>query len=104
MAYELHADGKLTPLPAQNVDTGLGLERAVQIVQRVPSVYDTDGYQRIMAWIASESGVAYGESADATKAHRGLPDHGRGMTFLVGAAVTPSNEGRRYVRRRISSP
>jgi alanyl-tRNA synthetase len=101
MAYELHADGTLTPLPAQNVDTGLGLERAAQIVQQVPSVYDTDGYQRIMAWIASESGVAYGESADATKAHRVLADHGRGMTFLVGDGVTPSNEGRGYVLRRI---
>src|SRR5690242_16045131 len=101
MAYELHADGTLTPLPAQNVDTGLGLERAAQIVQQVPSVYDTDGYQRIMAWIASESGVAYGESADATKAHRVLADHGRGMTFLVGDGVTPSNEGRGYVLRRV---
>jgi alanyl-tRNA synthetase len=101
MAYEQHADGTLTPLPAQNVDTGLGLERAAQIVQQVGSVYDTDGYQRIMAWIASESGVAYGESTDATKAHRVLADHGRGMTFLVGDGVTPSNEGRGYVLRRI---
>jgi alanyl-tRNA synthetase len=101
MAYEQHADGTLTPLPAQNVDTGLGLERAAQIVQQVPSVYDTDGYQRIMGWIAAESGVAYGESADATKAHRVLADHGRGMTFLVGDGVTPSNEGRGYVLRRI---
>jgi alanyl-tRNA synthetase len=101
MAYELRPDGTLTPLPAQNVDTGLGLERAAQIVQQVGSVYDTDGYQRIMAWIASESGVAYGESTDATKAHRVLADHGRGMTFLVGDGVTPSNEGRGYVLRRI---
>ena len=101
MAYEQHADGTLTPLPAQNVDTGLGLERTAQIVQLVPSVYDTDGYQTIMRWIASESGVAYGDSADATKAHRVLADHGRGMTFLVGDGVTPSNEGRGYVLRRI---
>ena len=46
MAYEQHADGTLTPLPAQNIDTGLGLERTAQIVQQVASVYDTDGYQR----------------------------------------------------------
>ena len=52
-----------------------------------PSVYDTDGYQPIMAWIAAQSGVAYGDSADATKAHRVLADHGRGMTFLVGDGV-----------------
>jgi len=67
----------------------------------VPSVYDTDGYQLIMDWIASKSGVAYGDSDDATKAHRVLADHGRGMTFLVGDGVTPSNEGRGYVLRRV---
>src|SRR5712691_1412568 len=101
MEYELHSDGTLTPLPRQNIDTGLGLERTARIVQNVPSVYDTDGYQLIMEWIASESGVAYRDSADATKAHRVLADHGRGMTFLVGDGVTPSNEGRGYVLRRI---
>jgi alanyl-tRNA synthetase len=101
MSYELRPDGTLLDLPAQNVDTGMGLERAARIVQQVPSVYDTDGYQTIMGWIASESGVAYGDSPDATKAHRVLADHGRGMTFLVGDGVTPSNEGRGYVLRRI---
>ena len=54
-----------------------------------------------MEWIAAESGVAYGDSPAATKAHRILADHGRGMTFLVGDGVTPSNEGRGYVLRRI---
>jgi alanyl-tRNA synthetase len=54
-----------------------------------------------MNWIAETSGVAYGDSADATKAHRVLADHGRGMTFLVSEGVTPSNEGRGYVLRRI---
>ena len=101
MAYELHADGTLTPLPKENIDTGLGLERGAAILQDVMSVYDTDGYRQIMDWIASESGVAYGDSPAATKAHRVLADHGRGMTFLVGDGVTPSNEGRGYVLRRI---
>src|SRR5262245_31284120 len=101
MSYELHADGTLTPLPKQNIDTGLGLERIARIAQNVPSVYDTDGYQLIMRWIASKSGVAYGDSEDATKAHRVLADHGRGMTFLVGEGITPSNEGRGYVLRRV---
>ncbi|MGH2973135.1 MAG: alanine--tRNA ligase, partial [Gaiellaceae bacterium] len=101
MAYEQHPDGTLTDLPAQNVDTGMGLERIARIVQQVPSVYDTDGYQTIMQWVASESGVAYGDSPDATKAHRVLADHGRGMTFLVSDGVTPSNEGRGYVLRRV---
>jgi alanyl-tRNA synthetase len=101
MQYELHPDGTLTDLPKQNIDTGLGLERTARIVQGVPSVYDTDGYQTIMAWVAANSGVAYGDSPDATKAHRVLADHGRGMTFLVSDGVTPSNEGRGYVLRRI---
>jgi alanyl-tRNA synthetase len=101
MEYELHADGTLTPLPEQNIDTGLGLERGAAILQDVRSVYETDGYQSIMDWIAAESGVGYGDSPAATKAHRILADHGRGMTFLVGDGVTPSNEGRGYVLRRI---
>ncbi len=101
MEYELSADRTLTPLPKQNIDTGMGLERAARIVQQVPSVYDTDGYQLIMEWIAVESGVAYGDSAEATKAHRILADHGRGMTFLVADGVQPSNEGRGYVLRRV---
>jgi alanyl-tRNA synthetase len=101
MAYELHPDGTLTDLPTQNIDTGLGLERAARIVQDVASVYDTDGYQRIMRWIEETSGVAYGDSPDATKAHRVLADHGRGMAFIVAEGVTPSNEGRGYVLRRI---
>jgi len=101
MEFEQHADGTLTPLPAQNIDTGMGLERTAAILQDVMSVYETDGYREIMDWIAAESGVAYGDTPEATKAHRVLADHGRGMTFLVGDGVTPSNEGRGYVLRRI---
>jgi alanyl-tRNA synthetase len=101
MEFELHADGSLTPLPKQNIDTGMGLERTARILQQVPSVYDTDGYQEIMRWIAGASGVAYGDSEQATKAHRILADHGRGMTFLVADGVVPENEGRGYVLRRV---
>jgi alanyl-tRNA synthetase len=101
MEYEQHADGTLTPLPEQNIDTGLGLERGSAILQGVRSVYETDGYREIMDWIAAESGVAYGDTPEATKAHRVLADHGRGMTFLVGDGVLPGNEGRGYVLRRI---
>jgi alanyl-tRNA synthetase len=101
MEYELRPDGTLTPLPQQNVDTGLGLERTAAVVQGVRSVYETDGYQAIMQWIESESGVAWDADERATKAHRVLADHGRGMTALVGDGVVPSNEGRGYVLRRI---
>src|SRR4051794_11854211 len=101
MEFELHGDGSLTPLPKQNIDTGLGLERTARILQQVDSVFDTDGYQEIMGWIAERSGVAYGESEQATKAHRILADHGRGMTFLAADGIAPSNEGRGYVMRRV---
>jgi alanyl-tRNA synthetase len=101
MEYELRADGTLTPLPQQNVDTGMGVERLAAIMQEVRSVYETDGYQAIMSWIEAESGVPWDANETARKAHRVLADHGRGMTFLVGDGVTPSNEGRGYVLRRI---
>ena len=58
--------------------------------------------QQIMGWIAEESGVAHGDSPEATKAHRILADHGRGLTFLASEGVAPSNEGRGYVMRRIA--
>ncbi len=101
MEFELRTDGTLMPLPEQNVDTGMGIERTAAVLQGVMTVYETDIYQSIMSWIAGESGVAYGDSPEATKAHRILADHGRGMTFLAADGVSPSNEGRGYVMRRI---
>src|SRR5438552_11669364 len=100
MSYELHADGKLTPLPKQNVDTGMGVERTAAILQNVMSVYETDGYQAIMRWIADESGVAYGDSPEATKAHRILADHCRSMPFLAAHGLWPPNAARGYAAQR----
>ncbi len=101
MEFDLRADGTLTPLPEQNIDTGLGLERGAMLLQQEESIFDTDGFQQIMDWVAAESGVAYSDSPAATKAHRVLADHGRAMTFLIADGVTPSNEGRGYVVRRL---
>ena len=101
MEFDLAADGSLTPLPKQNIDTGLGLERGAMLLQRAPSIFDTDGFRLIMDWIERESGVAYESSPAARKAHRVLCDHGRGTTFLIAEGVTPSNEGRGYVLRRL---
>ena len=102
MEYELHPDGTLTPLPKQNIDTGLGLERTAA---------DRPGRADRSTTRTATSGSCRGSPsspasrtatrADATKAHRVLADHGRGMTFLVGDGVTPSNEGRGYVLRRV---
>ncbi|HEU0336549.1 MAG TPA: alanine--tRNA ligase, partial [Gaiellaceae bacterium] len=101
MEFDLAADGTLTPLPQQNIDTGLGLERGAMLLQGVDSIFDADGYQQIMDWVAAESGVRYGDSPQATKAHRVLADHGRALTFLIAEGITPSNEGRGYVVRRL---
>ncbi len=101
MEFDLGGDGSLTPLPKQNIDTGLGLERGAMILQGVDSIFDTDGFRPIMDWIERESGAGYGTSPEATKAHRVLSDHGRGMTFLVAEGVTPGNEGRDYILRRL---
>jgi alanyl-tRNA synthetase len=101
MQYDLKPDRTLEPLPAENVDTGLGVERGACVIQDVGSVFDTDGFRLIMDWVAAESGVGYGENPVATKAHRVLADHGRAMSFLIADGVTPSNEGRGYICRRI---
>ena len=101
MEFDLAADGSVTPLPQQNIDTGLGLERGAMLLQGVDSIFDTDGYQRIMDWVAAESGVRYGDSPEATRAHRVLADHGRAMSFLIAEGITPSNEGRGYIVRRL---
>src|ERR671923_2521915 len=101
MQYDLGTDGTLTELPKPVIDTGLGLERTAAVQQDVISVYETDGYQAIMDWIEAESGVAWTSSEKATKAHRIIADHGRGMPFLVADGVLPSNEGRGYVLRRV---
>jgi len=101
MEFDLAADGTLTPLPKPVIDTGLGLDRTAAVQQGVISVYETDGFQAIMDWIEAETGVAWTSSEKATKAHRILADHGRGMTFMIADGVLPSNEGRGYVLRRV---
>jgi alanyl-tRNA synthetase len=101
MEFDLGADGSLTPLPQQNIDTGMGLERTAMVLQDVDSIFDTDGFQLIMDWIGGESGVAYGTSPEANKAHRVITDHMRGATFLIAEGVVPSNEARGYVLRRL---
>ena len=62
MEFDLHADGSLTPLPKQNIDTGMGLERGAMLLQNADSIFDTDGFRLIMDWIERESGVGYAAS------------------------------------------
>ncbi|MBV9212015.1 MAG: alanine--tRNA ligase, partial [Actinobacteria bacterium] len=101
MQYELHPDTSLTPLPKQNIDTGLGLDRMAAILQDVPSAFETDHFRPLVELGEELSGRRYGEDPATTRALRILADHGRGMTFLLGDGVVPSNEERGYVLRRI---
>ena len=101
MQYDRAEDGSLTPLPAQSVDTGAGLERIAAILQDVPSVFDTDAFRPLIDWAEAASGRRYGDDPRDDRALRVLADHGRAMTFLTADGVRPGNEGRGYVLRRI---
>ncbi|HJZ61134.1 MAG TPA: alanine--tRNA ligase [Miltoncostaeaceae bacterium] len=101
MQYERSSDGTLTDLPAQNVDTGAGLERMAAILQDKESVFETDAFWPLIEWAERRTGRRYGERPRDDRALRVLADHGRGMTFLAADGVRPGNEGRDYILRRI---
>ncbi len=101
MEFFQHPDGSRTPLPRQNVDTGMGLERLTMVMQGAGSLYDTDLYQPIIQRAANLAGVTYGSDPAHDRALRVIADHARGGTFLISDGVLPGNEGRAYVLRRI---
>ena len=100
MEFDQGPEGR-TPLPFTSVDTGMGLERLASVVQQVPSNYDTD----VFAAIHARMRELFGHDPDEFEAERFsyqvIADHSRAITFLIGDGVTPSNEGRGYVCRRI---
>jgi alanyl-tRNA synthetase len=100
MQYD-QQEGKLTPLPARNIDTGMGLNRMAAILQDKPSVFETDQFAPLIELGEQLSGVSYGAEHDSDRALRILADHSRAMTFLVADGVVPSNEDRGYVLRRV---
>ncbi|HEY4811782.1 MAG TPA: alanine--tRNA ligase-related protein, partial [Solirubrobacteraceae bacterium] len=91
----------LKPLPANNIDTGLGLNRLAAILQDKQSVFDTDQFQPLIELGEQLSGRRYGSEFDSDRALRILADHTRAMTFLTADGVVPSNEDRGYVLRRV---
>ncbi|MDP3176037.1 MAG: alanine--tRNA ligase [Phenylobacterium sp.] len=98
MQYEQFADGTRADLPRPSIDTGMGLERVAAVLQGVHDNYDIDLFRALIA--ASKALTGPGDAA-SEPSHRVIADHLRSSSFLIADGVTPSNEGRGYVLRRI---
>jgi alanyl-tRNA synthetase len=101
MQYDRDEAGKLTPLPKQNIDTGMGLERLAAVKQGKLSNFETDLFKPIIDAAAHLTGIAYGQDAKKDLSLKVIADHLRGACFLIADGVLPGNEGRGYVLRRI---
>ena len=102
MQYNRDAEGNLTPLQAQNIDTGLGLERMAQILQGVPNNYETDLIFPIIKTAADIAGINYHKADEAQKVSlKVIGDHVRSVMHMVTDGITASNVGRGYVLRRL---
>ena len=95
-------DGTKTPLPAKNIDTGAGLERWAMVLQEKRSLYETDLFTPILAYVAGRCDRHYeAAAAEERRALRVITEHGRAVTFLIADGVLPGNGGRGYVLRRL---
>ena len=103
MQYNKTADGTFEPLRQKNVDTGMGLERTLAILQGKKSVYETDVFTPIIARIEALSGVKYGADEASTRAIRIIADHVRTASFMIGdeKGIAPSNVDQGYILRRL---
>ena len=103
MQYNKQKDGSFLPLAKKNVDTGMGLERTICVLNGKETVYDTDAFTGILACIAELSGRNYKDDAETTKAFRIIADHMRTSTFILGddRGVSPSNTDQGYILRRL---
>jgi alanyl-tRNA synthetase len=102
MQYDQEPHDRLQALPANNIDTGLGLNRLAAILQGRDSVFETDQFQPLIDLGLELSERRRGEDSAADRALRILADHARGMSFLIADGVVPSNEDRGYVLRRLT--
>jgi alanyl-tRNA synthetase len=94
-------EGNDTPLPFKNIDTGLGLERIVVILQGVRSIYETDSFLPIIRHLEGMTGKTWGENPRVSSALNIVAEHARSASFLIGDGVIPGNTGRGYVLRRV---
>ena len=101
MQYNRDEAGVLTPLPKQNIDTGMGLERIASVMQGVETNFDTDLFRPIIDHVASLAGIRYKENPKNDRALKVVADHVRAVSFMLADGIRPNNEGRGYVLRRI---
>ncbi len=102
MEFDRQPDGRLNPLPARCIDTGMGLERVTAVLQGKLWTYDTDVFVPLIQAIGRLTGTTYGRSmSPADTSTRVIADHMRATTFLIADGVVPSNEWRGYVLRKI---
>ena len=101
MQFERQTDGSLVPLPRPSVDTGMGMERLVRVVQGVPSNYETDLFTPVLARVQELLGDDDAKRAEKYVGYRVIADHGRAATFLIADGVQPGNTGAAYVLRMI---
>ena len=100
--FDNDGEGNYTELPKKNIDTGMGLERVACIMQGVDSIFDVDTIRTVLNAVCEKTGASYqdGEGPDDVSI-RIITDHIRSATFMIGDTITPSNEGRGYVLRRL---
>ncbi|MCX6350392.1 MAG: alanine--tRNA ligase [Bacteroidetes bacterium] len=101
MEFNRKADGSLEKLPAQHVDTGMGFERLVRVLQGKSSNYDTDIFQPLIKKMELDFKIKYGEKEETDIAFRVIADHIRAITFTIADGQLPSNNNAGYVIRRI---
>lgn len=99
--FNHNPDHTYTPLPNKNIDTGMGLERIVSVIQDTPTNFETDLFKPILEKIEEISGKTYGKAKEVDTAFKVVADHVRTVAFAIGDGALPSNEGRGYVLRRL---
>jgi len=101
MQFNRNEEGALKPLPKQNIDTGLGLERISSVLQGAQSDYETDLFLPIIQCISEKAGVTYHENMENDISLKVISDHIRALAFMISDDILPSNEGRGYVLRML---
>jgi alanyl-tRNA synthetase len=99
--FNHNPDGTYTPLPKKNIDTGMGLERMVCVIQDTKTNFETDLFMPIIKETEKLSDTSYGLSTETDTAFKVIADHVRTVSFAIGDSALPSNEGRGYILRRL---